>query len=151
MALRKIETGADNPVLRKKSEKVKEINSQIKELVFDMIETMEKYDGLGLAAPQVGQSLRIIVVKPAPHKESIALINPQIKKLSRRKEIMEEGCLSLPGIYLPIERSFKATVTALDVNGKSIKIKAKDILARAIQHEVDHLEGILIVDKRASF
>ena len=142
-----IQTDQDNPVLRQEAKEVKEITAQIKQLVLDMTETMETKDGLGLAACQVGQSLQIIIAKPEPNKEALVLINPQIKKTSRKKDIMIEGCLSLPNIEVPVERAVKITVQALDLNSQKIKIKAKGLLARVIQHEIDHLEGILIVDK----
>jgi len=142
-----IQTDQDNPVLRQEAKEVKEITAQIKQLVLDMTETMETKDGLGLAASQVGQSLQIIIAKPEPNKEALVLINPQIKKTSRKKDIMIEGCLSLPNIEVPVERAVKITVQALDLNSQKIKIKAKGLLARVIQHEIDHLEGILIVDK----
>jgi peptide deformylase len=141
-----IQTGQGNPVLRKESAEVGKINADLKQLILDMTETMEVKDGLGLAAPQINRSLQIIVVKPAPDQESLVLINPQIKSRSARQSTMEEGCLSLPGIYLPIKRSVKITVKALDAEGKTIKIRARDLLARVIQHEVDHLHGILITD-----
>lgn len=148
MALLNIQTGQNNPILRKKAEEVKKVNAQIKQLALDMAETMEVKDGIGLAAPQVGQLLRIIVVKPKPNQETLILINPQIKKFSRKKDVMEEGCLSLPNLSVPVERPVKITGQALDLNGQKIKIKAKGLLARTIQHEVDHLSGILIVDKK---
>ncbi len=88
------------------------------------------------------------MAKPAPNKEALALINPQIKKTSRKKAIMEEGCLSLPNVSLPVERPVKITVQGLDINGELVKIKAGGLLARVIQHEVEHLDGILIVDKQ---
>ena len=91
-----IQTGQDNPILRQEAKEVKEITAQIKQLVLDMIETMEAKDGIGLAAPQVGQLLQIIIAKPEPNKEALFLITPQIKKTSRKKGIMEEGCLSYP-------------------------------------------------------
>jgi peptide deformylase len=146
-----IQTGQNNPILRQKSAKVNDLTAhQLQRLFLDMAETMEVKDGLGLAAPQVGQLLRIIVVKPNPKEETLILINPEIKKISRKKDILTEGCLSLPGIEAPVERAVKITVQALNTKGQKIKIRAKGLLARVIQHEVDHLEGILIVDKRAS-
>jgi peptide deformylase len=148
MTIKKIQTGQNNPLLRQKAKEVKEITADIKQLVLDMIETVEANDGVGLAAPQVGQSLQIIVVKLEIDKEDLVLINPQIKKTSRRKEVMEEGCLSLPNITVPVERPVRITVQGLDINGQLVKIKAKDILARVIQHEIDHLDGILICDKK---
>ena len=115
-----------------------------------MIETMKVKDGLGLAAPQVGQLLQIIIAKPEPNKEALVLINPQIKKTSRKKEIIEEGCLSLPNLSVPVARSVKIIVQGLALNGQPVKIKAKGLLARIIQHEIDHLSGVLIVDIRDS-
>lgn len=142
-----IQKGQDNPILRQKAKKVKEINPKIKGLISDMIETLEANEGAGLAAPQVSQLLQIIIAKPEANKEALVLINPQIKKLSRKKEVMEEGCLSLPDISIPVERPNKITVQGLALNGQSVKIKAKGLLARIIQHEIDHLSGVLIVDK----
>jgi len=112
-----------------------------------MIETLKAYQGLGLAAPQIGQWFRIIIAQPNPEEEPLVLINPQIEKTSRRKETMEEGCLSLHGISGLVERPTKIVLEAIDINGQIIKIKAKGLLARIIQHEIDHLDGILIVDK----
>ena len=140
-----IQTGQDNPILRQKAKKVKEITAEIKQLVLDMIETLEANNGLGLAAPQVGQLFQIIIAKPETNKEALVLINPQIKKTSRKKEIMAEGCLSLPDISVSVERAVKITVQALTLNGQPVEIKAKGLLARIIQHEIDHLSGILIV------
>lgn len=142
-----IETGQSNPILRQKAKEIKQINAQIKQLALDMAETLEAHEGLGLAAPQVNQLLRLIVVKPDPEQKALILINPRIKKASRRKTIIQEGCLSLPDIFVAVERSEKITVEALDIEGRAIKIKAKGLLARVIQHEIDHLDGILIVDK----
>jgi len=148
MSTLKIETGANNPILRQKAREVEEINSQIKELVLDMIEMLKSDDNaVGLAAPQVGHSLRIIVIKYDPAKSPVALINPKIKKTSFRKDTKEEGCLSLPNISIPVKRPIKITVEALDINGETLEIKVKGFLARVIQHEVDHLNGILIIDK----
>lgn len=147
MTVKKIETGTDNPILRKKTKKIKNINSEIKELVSDMIDTAEGNEIIaGLAAPQIGHSLQIIIVRFDPKKKAIALINPKIKKAFRKKTIMEEECMSLPGISIPVERSHKIIAEALNQEGKSVKIRAKGILARIIQHEIDHLNGILIVD-----
>lgn len=144
----KIETGANNSILRQKAKEIKEINSQIKELVLDMIEMIKKNDNaVGLAAPQVGHSLQIIVIKYDLNQSPVALINPKIKKTSFRKNTIEEGCLSLPGISVAIKRPNKITVEALDINGKTLEIKVKGFLARVIQHEIDHLNGVLIIDK----
>ncbi|MCG2808734.1 MAG: methionyl-tRNA formyltransferase [Candidatus Portnoybacteria bacterium] len=142
-----IQTGADNPVLRRKAKEVKKINSQIRELILNMKETLES-DGnsIGLAAPQVGKSLRIIAISPELNEKSIILINPKIVKTSFRKIVLEEGCLSLPNISIPIKRHSKITVQALNEKGEPIKIKTEGLAARIIQHEIDHLEGILIID-----
>ena len=145
-----IQTNKNNQILRQKAKKVKEITVQIKQLILDMIETLEANNGIGLAAPQVNQLLQIIIAKPEPDKEALVLINPQIKKTSRKKEVMEEGCLSLPDISIPVERPNKITVQGLNIDSQLIKIKAKGLLARIIQHEIDHLSGILITDQRTA-
>lgn len=142
-----IQAGQNNPILRQKAKKVKEITPSIKGLILNMIETLEANNGLGLAAPQVDQLLQIIIAKPEPKEQTLVLINPQIKRFSRKKIIMEEGCLSLPNMAVLIERPIKIIVQALDINGQPIKIKAKGLLARVIQHEIEHLDGILIIDK----
>jgi len=145
----KIQTGQDNPVLREKAKKVNEISAEIKRLILDMKEIVESGpNDIGLAAPQVNKSLCIIVVQPDKNEKAMALINPEIKKFSTKKEIMPEGCLSLPNIIVPVERPFKITARAVDTEGRKIKIRAEGLLARVIQHEVDHLNGILIVDHK---
>ncbi|OGZ34938.1 MAG: peptide deformylase [Candidatus Portnoybacteria bacterium RIFCSPLOWO2_01_FULL_43_11] len=162
-----IQTNPNNPILRQKAKEVKEITAEIKRLILDMEETMEKAAGVGLAAPQIGQSLRVLVAKSndeprtfrgqsifarkrGPQKvrgEIIALINPEIKKFSRKKVVMEEGCLSLPKQFSLIERPAKIKVKGLTEEGEKIKIKINGLLARIIQHEIDHLDGILIIDR----
>jgi len=142
-----IETGTDNKILRQKAKKVNEITPAIKQLVLDMIETIESDSAnIGLAAPQVGQSLRIITVKPSPHEPTLVLINPEIKKKSFRKITIEEGCLSLPNFFVRVKRSRQVTVQGLNLKGEMVKIKADGFLARVLQHEIDHLNGILISD-----
>lgn len=142
----------NNPVLRKKCEEVKEINGEIKKLIDDMIETMEKNHGIGLAAPQVGTFKRIIVLKADLTESDISvLINPKIIKKSSEAEIGEEGCLSFPGLYLKIRRAKRVKAEGLDINGKKIKLMANDILARILQHEIDHLDGILFFDRLGFF
>ncbi|MBU1255874.1 peptide deformylase [Patescibacteria group bacterium] len=144
-----IQTGQNNSILRQKAEKVKEITPQIKKVILDMIETIKSNENsVGLAAPQINQSLQIIVFKLESEKDPIALINPKIKKASWRKETMNESCLSLPDFYTPVKRSKKITVQGLNINNELIKIKAEGFLARVIQHEIDHLNGILICDKK---
>ena len=132
-----------NPVLRKKCEKVETVDEEIKKIVRDMAETMYAENGIGLAAPQVGISKRIFVVDV--DEELITVINPEIS-VSGEKEIMEEGCLCLPKVSVEIERLSNAQVKGLDIEGKEILIEAGDLLARALQHETDHLNGRLIID-----
>ncbi len=136
-----------NDVLRQKSKPVETpFKNEIKELIFDMLETMDDNgNALGLAAPQIGKSLQLCIVKF--EGKTHILINPQIKNKSWKKEIGEEGCLSFPGKFLTIKRPNKVTITALDKDGAPFKIKASGLLARALQHEIDHLEGILFIDR----
>jgi peptide deformylase len=135
-----------NPILHKKTEKIKDPQSlEIKELVLDMLETLEQNNGLGLAAPQVGKSLRLCVIKLAG--KTHILINPKIKSKSWRKTVQEEGCLSFPGEFIPIKRSVTVKVKAQNRSGKTILISAEGLLSRALQHEIDHLDGILFIDK----
>ena len=134
-----------DPVLRKKAEEVKELTEEIKNLGWDMVETLEVNDGVGLAAPQVGVSKRVIIVQT--EKGPVILVNPKIIKKSREKETMEEGCLSLPGIWLKIKRAKKVEAVAIDKEGKKIKINTEGLSARILQHEIDHLNGILIIDR----
>lgn len=141
----KILTGKNNPVLRKKSESVKKINEEILELIKNMNETIIKDNGAGLSACQVGKNIRIFVVNADFSKKRV-FINPEIIKLSKKTEIVEEGCLSLPDSFVLVQRAKSLKIKAFDENGKEFKLKAKDILARIIQHENDHLNGILICD-----
>ncbi len=132
------------PVLREKTKKVKKIDASIQKLIDDMIETMHDAPGVGLAANQVGISLRIAVMQ-VPGEEVITLINPEIVKRSGTREC-EEGCLSLPGYKGVVPRSEKVVVKGLDRNGKPIRIHAEDLLAEIIEHECGHLEGQLYFD-----
>jgi peptide deformylase len=141
----KIETGQNNPILRKKSEPIIEINDEILNLAKDMIETIIKIDGIGLAAPQVGKNLQLLIIRSNLSKKQV-FINPEIIKISKKTEESEEGCLSLPNIFLKIKRAKSLKIKAIDENNKQFKLKAKGLLARAIQHEIDHLNGILICD-----
>jgi peptide deformylase len=136
-----------NPLLKKKAEKIKDPKDpEIKELVLNMIETLKQSQGVGLAAPQIGKNLKLCVIRI--NNSTLILINPKITARSFRKELLEEGCLSFPGQFYPIKRSKKITVTALDRKGKLITIKASDMLSRVLQHEIDHLEGLLIIDRK---
>lgn len=145
MAVRNIREEGDE-ILKKKSREVEIIDDKIKELLNDMVETMHKYNGVGLAAVQVGILKRIIVIDLYDEKGPIKLINPIIKKEKGEQEV-EEGCLSFPNKYAKIIRPKEVTVEALDENGKKIKINAKDLLAQALCHEIDHLNGIVFIEK----
>jgi len=135
-----------NDILRQKAQPVEDPTSvEIKQLILDMIQTLRANNGLGLAAPQVGKSLRICVVEI--ENELFVLINPEIKKQSGDEIVCEEGCLSFPNKFLNIKRHKKIKVRATDLNGKKQIIRAKGLLARVIQHEMDHLDGVLIVDR----
>jgi len=134
-----------DPILRKKCEEVKEVNEEIKKLVDDMIETMEKNDGVGLAAPQVGVSKRVIVVETEKGPEGF--INPKILKKTKETEIDWEGCLSVPGIFLKIKRWKGIEVEALNQRGEKVRVKAVGLVARIFQDEIDHLNGILIINR----
>lgn len=143
MALREIRILGDE-ILRKKSKEVKHIDKKIKELLDDMTETMLEYDGVGLAAPQIGILKRIIVVLNG--KEIIKLINPVIIE-EEGSVIDSEGCLSVQKKTVKVERPKKITVKALNEDGEKIVFSAENFLGRVICHEIDHLDGILIVDK----
>ncbi len=133
------------PVLREKAKKISNIDGTIQKLIDDMIETMQQANGVGLAAPQVGASLRLAVLQ-MPEEEPFAIINPEIVKSSGEQEVVE-GCLSVPGYAGEIKRPASVTVKGLDRNGKSIRIKASDLLAEALEHEIDHLNGNLYIDR----
>ncbi|MFA7209191.1 MAG: peptide deformylase [Parcubacteria group bacterium] len=119
----------------------------IQNLITDMLETMEINSGVGLAAPQVGKSVRLCVIRV--DDETYILINPRITFKSYLKEVWEEGCLSFPGKFIPVKRHKKVRVKALDENGEEITIKAEGLLSRALQHEIDHLDGKLYIEKEA--
>lgn len=144
-----------NPILRKKSKtvEVEEIlKPEFQELLLDMAETMKNKDGAGLAAPQIGKNIRVVVVQN--NDEVLFLINPQITKKSWAREIEEEGCLSVLDkkgeiIYAPVERYKKINCIYFDGRGKKKKLSAEKLFARAIQHEIDHLNGILFIDRIA--
>ena len=134
-----------DPVLREKSLPVKEITPDILNLIKDMAETMYTNSGVGLAAPQVGVSKRIIIIDE-DEEELMVLVNPEIIK-SEGEVVDEEGCLSIPGVYSDVKRSLKVTVRALNENGETIEITKEGLTGRALQHEIDHLNGILFIDK----
>lgn len=145
MAIRNLRYEKDE-ILRKKSREVDNIDEKIQILIDDMIETMYKYNGVGLSAVQVGILKRVVVIDIDDGTGVKILINPRITKTKGEQEV-EEGCLSFPNQYAKMIRPKEVTVEALDRNGKKITIKAKDLLAQAIAHECDHLDGIVFVDK----
>ena len=151
MAIREIRKEGDE-ILSKRCREVEEITDKILELGQDMLDTMYKYDGIGLAASQVGILKRVIVYdikyfeedeKPEPH----ILINPVITSRSKAMIEVEEGCLSFPDVYEKVQRHEKVTVEYTDTKGKKKKINAKDIEAVVLQHEIDHLDGIVFLDR----
>ena len=133
-----------DPVLRAKAKRVRMIDGSIQRLIDDMIETMRAAPGIGLAAPQVGASLRVIVIE-IPEEDLVVLINPEVIKRSGER-LVEEGCLSLPGYRGEIKRSVSVTVKGQDRYGKEIRLKATELLAQALEHETDHLNGVLYID-----
>jgi len=133
-----------DPVLRQKAKKVANIDSSIQKLIDDMIDTMRAVHGVGLAAPQIGVSLRIAVIE-IPEKEVITLINPEIVRREGVR-VVEEGCLSYPGYYGEIKRSEVVKVRAQDRHGKEFRLKGEELLAQALEHETDHLNGTIYVD-----
>ena len=145
MAVRNVRLETDE-ILRKKSRLVEVIDEKIKQLVDDMIETMHAQDGVGRAAPQVGILKRVVVIDLYDDNGPYVLINPEIIKEKGEQEV-EEGCLSFPNKFAKVIRPAEVTVKALDENGKEYKLKGKGLLAQAVSHEVDHLNGILFVDK----
>ena len=134
----------DDSVLSQKAKRVPRIDSSVQRLIDDMVETMQQVNGIGLAAPQVGVSLRVIVLQ-MPDEEPIAIINPEIVKRAGEQEVAE-GCLSVPGYFGEIKRSASVTVKGQDREGKAIRIKATGLIAEALEHEIDHLNGILYID-----
>ncbi len=138
-----------DPVLKKKAEPVKEITPEIKELIFNMKETLGPKRGVGLAAPQVGVLKRIIVIRAKD--KLLAFINPEIIKKSFRKISDTEGCFSFPGLWLKIKRAKTVRVKALNEEGKEVFIDAQDFLAMVFQHEIDHLNGVLFFERLGLF
>jgi peptide deformylase len=132
------------PILRQKAKKVHRVDDSIRHLIEDMIETMIDAPGSGLAAPQINVPLRVIVTHV--DDELRVVVNPEIVEASEEMEEAYEGCLSMPGWTGPVERHLRITVRGLSRTGKSVKIKAEGWEARALQHEVDHLNGIMFID-----
>ena len=143
MAVLPISLYPDSP-LRQKSKRVRNIDGSIQRLIDDMVETLHHARGVGLAAPQIGIPLRVVVIE-LPGEETLALVNPQIVKRSGGRTV-EEGCLSIPGYRGEIKRSAKVTVKGLDRHGKEVRIRGEELMAQALEHEIDHLNGVLYVD-----
>lgn len=137
-------------VLRQPAKRISQVNGDIRQLVKEMLQTMYSADGIGLAAPQVAVPKQLIVVDIDPDEATnapLVLINPQIRKHSSDLAVGQEGCLSIPGVYLDVTRPEAIEVTYKDEQGRPQKLWATDLLARAIQHEMDHLTGVLFVDR----
>ena len=138
-----------DPILRKKSLPFEKVDSQVKTLLDDMLETMYEAPGIGLAAVQIGILKRAIVLdisREDEKKNPIFLINPIVRLKSEKRSIYEEGCLSLPGYFAEIERPAECEIDYIDYDGKERNLKAKGLMATCIQHEVDHLNGVLFID-----
>jgi len=136
---------AGDPVLRVKAKRVRKIDASIHRLLDEMIDTMRAAPGVGLAAPQVGVSLRVVVIE-TPDDGLLELINPEIVKRSGER-LLTEGCLSVPGYQAEITRSRQVTVKALNREGKEVRLKGVDtLLAQALEHEIDHTNGVLYID-----
>jgi peptide deformylase len=145
-----------NKKLRRKSQPIEKVTPEIKKLARDMIETLHSKPGLGLAAPQISKNLRLIIIEsrglPRANGEIAdvipltILINPEIIKCSQKKVETDEGCFSVPNVFGPVTRPEKIKVKALNLRGKKIYINASSLLARVIQHEIDHLDGIVFID-----
>jgi len=145
MAVLNIRTLPD-PILRRKAKKVSAVDRSIKKLIKDMSETLHAEEGrVGLAAPQVGVSLRVTVIG-LPDEEDIILVNPEIVR-RKGQRLVSEGCLSIPGYVGQLYRAEIVTAKGLDIKGKEVRIKAEGLLAQALEHEIDHLNGVLYVDR----
>ena len=148
MAVLPIRTLPD-PILRRKTKRVTTIDKSVKKLIVDMRETLHADAGrVGLAAPQVGVSLRVTVIC-LPEGEDIILVNPEIVR-RKGQRIVSEGCLSIPGYVGQLMRAESVTVKALDLAGKPVRIKAEELLSQALEHEIDHLNGVLYIDRMES-
>lgn len=138
-----------DPILRKKSQSLEKVDDQLKNLMDDMLETMYDAPGIGLAAVQIGILKRIVVIdvsKENEKKNPFFFINPIIKSRSKKTSVYEEGCLSLPGHFAEVERPAECEIDYIDYNGNKKNLKASGILATCVQHEIDHLNGILFID-----
>lgn len=145
MAIRNLRLEGDE-ILNKKSREIEKIDEKLQILIDDMIDTMHKYNGVGLAAVQVGVLKRVVVIDLYDDKGPIVLINPVILKTKGEHEV-DEGCLSFPNKFAKVKRPEEVIAEYTDREGKRVKVKAKDLLAQAICHELDHLEGKVFIDK----
>ncbi|HOT51667.1 MAG TPA: peptide deformylase [Candidatus Hydrogenedentes bacterium] len=145
MATREILLYPDERLARKAAP-VSEFGSKLRRLAEEMLETMEEFDGVGLAAPQIGESLRLFVLREPEKNIEMCLVNPEFDE-GDGYETAEEGCLSVPQIYAPVRRFKRIRVRAQDVRGKPLDFHAEDLLARIIQHETDHLDGFVFLDR----
>lgn len=147
MAVLKIEM-LGSEVLRKRAEEIAEVDDDLRSLIDDMFQTMYEAEGVGLAGPQVGVSRRVIVVDVREEGvEPFALINPVLVESSGETERAEEGCLSMPGLSGVVERSARVVVEGLDREGKPLRIEGEGLLGRCLLHEIDHLDGVLFIDR----
>jgi peptide deformylase len=135
-----------DPVLREPARPVESFDDALHRLADDMIETMHEAPGVGLAAPQVGRSLRLIVFDVQDDEGPTAMANPVLRD-EWGEQLEEEGCLSLPGLYYPLRRAMKVWADGFDLDGHEVMIEAEELLARVLQHEVDHLGGVLFIDR----
>lgn len=131
--------------LKKKSEPIEKFDFNLKKLVLDMEETINTANGIGLAAPQVGVLKRVMIIKI--DSKNILMINPLLVSNKKTKDVAEEGCLSIPECFLKIKRWSNIDIKALDINGKEMKMNLRGLSARVFQHEIDHLDGILMIDR----
>lgn len=151
MSVLRIRTYGD-PVLREKAEPIGAIDDDVRALAADMLDTLADAEGVGLAGPQIGMSQRIIVVHPPPvdggrRGTPVVYVNPEILSKGGPQETAEEGCLSIPGVYEQVKRPRQVSVKALGLDGKEVRVDAEGIHGRILQHEIDHLDGVLFVDR----
>lgn len=157
MGIKKIVT-ISNKRLRARSEEVRQISPELREFIKDLIDTLHSKPGLGIAAPQIGKNIRVVVIESRGVTDEegnvvyeniplMVLINPEIIKYSKDKVEMEEGCFSVPNIFGPVIRPKKVKVIATNLDNKKVQINAAGLLARIIQHEIDHLNGVLFIDR----
>lgn len=138
-----------HPLLNKKAREIPKITKEILKLVPAMVKIMDEHEGIGLAGPQVGRQERVIIVKDG--ENNLVFFNPKILKYGKKQGIEEEGCLSLPGLFVKVRRPFWVEVVAQDAKGQVVQIAAEGLGARIFQHEIDHLQGKLIINRISPF